>query len=98
MSLLLVTGACGMIVGARGWPGTTRFLLTLLGLALACGGASALNNLLDRDIDRLMGERTSQRPVAAGRLGPPRGRRSTSRPKASRCSRSSTRRFTPRSG
>jgi len=72
MSLLLVTGACGMIVGARGWPGTTRFLLTMLGLALACGGASALNHLLDRDIDRLMGERTSQRPVAAGRLAPAR--------------------------
>jgi protoheme IX farnesyltransferase len=70
MSLLLVTGACGMVVGARGWPGTTRFFLTLLGLALACGGASALNHLLDRDIDRLMGERTSGRPVAAGRLTP----------------------------
>ena len=72
MSLLLVTGACGMIVGARGWPGTTPFLLTMLGLALACGGASALNHLLDRDIDRLMGSRTEQRPVAAGRLAPAR--------------------------
>ena len=72
MSLLLVTGACGMIVGARGWPGTVPFLLTMLGLALACGGASALNHLLDRDIDKLMGSRTSQRPVAAGRLAPAR--------------------------
>jgi heme o synthase len=69
---LLVTGACGMIVGARGWPGTGRFLLTMLGLALACGGASALNHLLDRDIDKLMGSRTEQRPVAAGRLTPAR--------------------------
>jgi protoheme IX farnesyltransferase len=72
MSLLLVTGACGMVVGARGWPGTARFALTLTGLALACGGASALNHLLDRDIDRLMGSRTSDRPVAAGRLAPSR--------------------------
>jgi protoheme IX farnesyltransferase len=72
MSLLLVTGACGMVVGARGWPGTVRFALTLTGLALACGGASALNHLLDRDIDRLMGSRTSDRPVAAGRLAPSR--------------------------
>ena len=70
MSLLLVTGACGMVVGARGWPGTMSFSLMLLGLALACGGASALNHLLDRDIDRLMGDRTSRRPVAAGRLTP----------------------------
>jgi protoheme IX farnesyltransferase len=70
MSLLLVTGACGLIVGAHGWPGTSRFALTLLGLALACGGASALNHVLDRDIDRLMGPRTSGRPVASGRLAP----------------------------
>jgi protoheme IX farnesyltransferase len=42
----------------------------MLGLALACGGASALNHLLDADIDRLMGERTSRRPVAAGRIAP----------------------------
>ena len=72
MSLLLVTGACGMIVGARGWPGTMPFVLTMLGLALACGGASALNHLLDRDIDRLMGSRTSERPVASGRVAPAR--------------------------
>jgi protoheme IX farnesyltransferase len=72
MSLLLVTGACGMVVGARGWPGTVRFCVSMLGLALACGGASALNHLLDRDIDRLMGKRTDGRPVAAGRLTPPR--------------------------
>src|SRR5213076_2412185 len=38
------------------------------GLALACGGASALNHYLDRDIDRLMGARTSSRPVASGRV------------------------------
>jgi protoheme IX farnesyltransferase len=72
MSLLLVTGACGMVVGARGWPGTEQFALSMLGLALACGGASALNHVLDRDIDRLMGSRTEGRPVATGRLTPPR--------------------------
>jgi len=73
MSLLLVTGACGMVVGARGWPGTTRFVVSMLGLALACGGASALNHVLDRDIDRLMGARTAGRPVASGRISPARG-------------------------
>jgi protoheme IX farnesyltransferase len=72
MSLLLVTGACGMVVGARGWPGGIRFAVTMIGLALACGGASALNHLLDRDIDRLMGARTTGRPVASGRLAPAR--------------------------
>jgi protoheme IX farnesyltransferase len=72
MSLLLVTGFCGMIVGARGWPGTTTAVAAMVGLALACGGASALNHLLDRDIDPLMGERTKQRPVASGRVVPSR--------------------------
>jgi heme o synthase len=72
MSLLLLTGACGMIGGAHGWPGTGRFTAMTAGLALACGGASALNHLLDADIDRLMGKRTESRPVAAGRVPPAR--------------------------
>jgi heme o synthase len=72
MSLLLVTGFCGMIVGARGWPGTTTAVAAMTGLALACGGASALNHVLDRDIDPLMGERTKKRPVASGRVAPSR--------------------------
>ncbi|MHB8468395.1 MAG: heme o synthase, partial [Gaiellaceae bacterium] len=72
MSLLLVTGFCGMIAGAGGWPGTGRTLAAMTGLALACGGASALNHVLDRDIDPLMGERTQQRPVASGRVAPSR--------------------------
>src|SRR5262249_21428163 len=72
MSLLLVTGFCGMIAGAHGWPGTTTAVALTVGLALACGGASALNHVLDRDIDPLMGERTKQRPVASGRVAPSR--------------------------
>ncbi len=73
MSLLLVTGVCGTFVGARGWPGTVTLLAATIGLALACGGASALNHVLDADIDRLMGPRTATRPVASGRLTPARG-------------------------
>jgi protoheme IX farnesyltransferase len=72
MSLLLVTGFCGMIAGARGWPGTATAVSAMAGLALACGGASALNHVLDRDIDPLMGERTKSRPVASGRVEPSR--------------------------
>jgi protoheme IX farnesyltransferase len=68
MSLLLLTGLCGMFVGARGTPPLWLLAVTMLGLALACGGASALNNVLDRDIDRLMGPRTRTRPLAADRL------------------------------
>ncbi len=70
MTLLLLTGACGMVVGARGLPSPLLFAETMVGLALACGGASALNHVLDADIDRVMGKRTKARPVAAGRLAP----------------------------
>jgi protoheme IX farnesyltransferase len=72
MSLLLITGFCGMIAGARGWPGTGTAVAAMAGLALACSGASALNHVLDRDIDPLMGSRTKQRPVASGRVAPSR--------------------------
>ena len=72
MSLLLVTGAAGMFVGAQGLPDAGLFAAAMVGLALACGGASALNHVLDADIDRLMGKRTEKRPVAAGRVPPAR--------------------------
>jgi heme o synthase len=71
MSLLLWTGACGMFVGERGAPPAGRFAAAMIGLALACGGASALNHLLDRDIDQEM-TRTASRPVASGRVAAPR--------------------------
>ena len=69
MSLLLLTGAAGMFVGAKGVPDGETFAAMMVGLALACGGASALNHLLDRDVDRSM-KRTSSRPVADGRVSP----------------------------
>jgi protoheme IX farnesyltransferase len=72
MSLLLLTGGAGVFVGAKGVPSLGVFALTMIGLALACGGASALNHYLDRDIDKLMGSRTEQRPVASGRVPAPR--------------------------
>ena len=70
MTLLLLTGAAGMFVGAQGVPPLDLFLVTMVGLGLACGGASALNHVIDRDIDRLMGSRTRNRPVASGRVTP----------------------------
>jgi protoheme IX farnesyltransferase len=67
MVLLLLTAAAGMFVGARGVPAAGLFAATMSGLAFACGGASALNHVLDRDIDVHM-RRTDKRPVAAGRV------------------------------
>jgi protoheme IX farnesyltransferase len=71
MTLLLLTGAAGMFVGAEGVPPLGLFAVTMAGLALACGGSSALNHVLDRDLDRLM-HRTGHRPVAEERVTPER--------------------------
>src|SRR5207248_3462495 len=64
----LMTALEAMFVGAKGAPSAWLAVVTMSGLALACGGASALNHVLDRDIDRLMGERTRARPLAAERM------------------------------
>jgi protoheme IX farnesyltransferase len=70
--LLLVTELGAMIVAARGWPGAGVTLGSLLGGALAAGGAGAINCWFDRDIDALM-PRTRRRPIAAGRITPAAG-------------------------
>jgi len=70
MTLLLLTGFCGMVAGAHGFPRWDVAVGAMVGLAMACGGASAINHVLDRDIDKLMGERTRRRPVAAERVPP----------------------------
>jgi protoheme IX farnesyltransferase len=70
MSLLVLTSICAMVAAARGAPRLSALAALVVGGALASGGASALNHVLDRDIDRLMGPRTAARPVAAGRIAP----------------------------
>ncbi len=70
MTLLLLTGFCGMVAGAHGLPPWSVAVGAMVGLAMACGGASAINHVMDRDIDRLMGERTRKRPVASDRVPP----------------------------
>jgi protoheme IX farnesyltransferase len=72
MSLLVLTSVCAMVAAAGGAPAPLQLAALVAGGALACGGASALNHVLDRDIDRLMGPRTASRPVAAGRIAPAR--------------------------
>jgi protoheme IX farnesyltransferase len=69
VALLLLTTLCGMILGASGFPPISILVLTLLGGALTAGGAGALNQYIDRDIDRKM-VRTRGRPVADERISP----------------------------
>ncbi len=67
--LLLITTACTMVVAARGLPPLATFLFTMLGGALAAGGANAINCYMDRDIDGLM-SRTRRRPLPRRRIDP----------------------------
>lgn len=65
--LLLVTTFAGMVVGGRQMPGFWLAFWTMVGGALAAGGASALNQVIDRDIDGRM-QRTAKRPLPSGVL------------------------------
>ena len=67
--LLLVTTLPAMIIAHDGMPSPWLVLLTLVGGALAAGGANAINCYLDRDIDGMMA-RTRERPLPAGSVEP----------------------------
>jgi len=69
IELLLVTTVPAMILAADGWPGTWLVAATLIGGTLSAGGANAINNFVDRDIDAHM-RRTRHRPLPAHRVGP----------------------------
>ena len=53
MSLLLITTLAAMMIADGGMPSLGLVFWTLLGGALASGGASAINCYFDRDIDLL---------------------------------------------
>ncbi len=67
VALLLAITLTALIAGWGGWPPFSLFLATGVGGALAAGGASALNQVIDREVDRLM-QRTQKRPIPAGRM------------------------------
>ena len=67
VGLLLITTYGGLVIGLKDWPSFSLTMWTLLGGALAAGGSSALNQFIDRELDRNM-QRTAKRPLADGRL------------------------------
>jgi len=67
--LVLLTTLAGFYVGSPQSMDLVLLLNTLLGTALVAGSASALNQLLEREHDRLM-RRTADRPLAARRWKP----------------------------
>jgi heme o synthase len=67
--LVVLSALAGyMMAGAEGL-GALRLIGTLLGTGLVAGGASAFNQVLERDVDALM-RRTRMRPMADQRLQP----------------------------
>lgn len=65
--LLVFTCVTSMIVAADALPPVDLLLLTVLGGALSAGGASAINQYLDRELDAKMA-RTGRRPIPSGRI------------------------------
>jgi protoheme IX farnesyltransferase len=69
IELLLITTLPTMILAKGGLPDVWLMIATLLGGALAAGGANAINMYVDRDIDKLM-HRTRKRPLVTGAIAP----------------------------
>lgn len=70
VSLLVFAAVGGAFLGARGIPSAASLLVILITGTLAAGGASAVNQYLERTRDRLM-RRTQRRPLAAGQIEQP---------------------------
>jgi protoheme IX farnesyltransferase len=72
ISLLLLTTVATMFVADPSGPALSTILWTMLGGYLAAGGAGAINHYIDRNRDS-QNRRTSNRPLADGRIKPVNG-------------------------
>lgn len=72
-ALVVATTAGGYYMAAPASVEPIGFVVTCLGTALVASGAAAINQVWERDTDKMM-ERTRMRPVADGRIGPAEGR------------------------
>ena len=67
--LMILTSVIGMLLAVPGMVPLDILILGNLGIALCAGSAATVNHLVDRHIDIKMA-RTSNRPVARGRVEP----------------------------
>ncbi|MEJ2148591.1 MAG: heme o synthase [Chloroflexota bacterium] len=70
VSLLLLAAVGGAFLGAGGWPAIGALLTLLITGTLAAGGASAINQYLERESDTRM-RRTQRRPLPSGHVEHP---------------------------
>jgi len=68
VALLAAMGFTGMVL-AGGWPALPTAFWTLVGGALGAAAGGVVNQVLERDLDAAM-DRTSDRPLASGRVSP----------------------------
>lgn len=66
---VMITAGVSYYVASRGRAEVLPVLNTLLGTAVATGGALALNQYVERDVDAVM-HRTRTRPIPSGRMAP----------------------------
>ncbi len=69
VALIVFTAVVGMFLSTPAGLPLARFLLGMLGIALAAASAAAFNHVLDREADAAMA-RTRQRPLPSGSLSP----------------------------
>jgi protoheme IX farnesyltransferase len=67
--LVVLTSAAGYYLGSNTDPALVPMAQAVAGTALVAGGAAVLNQLYERDTDRLM-RRTRMRPLPDGRVAP----------------------------
>ena len=69
---VLLTTLVGFVLASQAGLAVASLVHVLFGVALVAGGASALNQVLERDTDSLM-RRTERRPLPSGRVLPGEG-------------------------
>lgn len=66
-SLVVFSAVIGFLLGIKGFYSLSSIWWLLIGGTLVTGASNAINQIIERDIDKLM-TRTQTRPLAAGRM------------------------------
>ncbi len=67
--MVLISAGAGFVLGSRGAVDGWALLVASVGIGLVAGGTSALNQVLERDVDALM-QRTRGRVLPTGKVTP----------------------------